>query len=147
MCRALRKFSSNKYEVSVQNQILMSEFADIMKDKCMCFAIRIVNLCRFLREEKKEFRISDQLFRSGTSIGANYSEAQCAISRKDFLNKAYISLKESNESLFWLDLLHKTNFITTPQYESIYNDCLELKKLLVSITKKTSNTEKSPHIP
>lgn len=121
----------------------MSDFADIMMDKCMCFAIRVVNLCKFLREEKKEYRMSDQLFRSGTSIGANYSEAQCAISRKDFLSKVYISLKESNESLFWLNLLHNTGYLTTKQYESIFTDCLELKKLLASITKKIRYEEQT----
>jgi len=101
----------------------------------MNFAIRITNLCRFLLEEKHERRISDQLFRSGTSIGANMSEAQCAISKKDFTAKVYISLKECNESLFWLTLLFKTGYLNNNQYESIHEDCEELKRLLVAITK------------
>ena len=113
----------------------MSEFSKIMMDKCMNFSIRIVNLCHYLNEEKREFNISNQLFRSGTSIGANYAEAQNVISRKDFIAKVYISLKECNESLYWIELLHKTCFITQQQYESIYFDCEELKKILVSITK------------
>ena len=113
----------------------MSEFSKVMMEKCMNFSIRIVNLCHFLNEEKHEFNIANQLFRSGTSIGANYAEAQNAISRKDFIAKVYISLKECNESLYWIELLHKTHIITHQQYESIYTDCEELKKILVSITK------------
>jgi four helix bundle protein len=119
----------------------MSDFGNIMLDKCLNFAVRVVNLCDFLNKEMKEFKIADQLYRSGTSIGANYSEAQCAISRNDFLAKVYISLKECNESLFWLQLLHRTNKINKEQFESIYGDCEELKRMLTSITKTTrSNT-------
>ena len=119
----------------------MSDFGNIMLDKCLNFAVRVVNLCDFLNKEMKEFKIADQLYRSGTSIGANYSEAQCAISRNDFLAKVYISLKECNESLFWLQLLHRKNKINKEQFESIYSDCEELKRMLTSITKTTrSNT-------
>ena len=113
----------------------MSDFGKIMEEKCMNFAIRITNLCKFLIDEKHEKRISEQLFRSGTSIGANMAEAQCAISKKDFASKVYISLKECNESLFWLSLLNKTGYLSSKQYDSIYEDCEELKRLLVSITK------------
>ncbi|MDO5526192.1 MAG: four helix bundle protein [Prevotella sp.] len=105
----------------------------------MNFAIRIVNLCRFLNEEKHEYRIADQLFRSGTSIGANLAEAQCAVSKNDFIAKIYISLKECNESLFWLELLRNTNYINEQQYTSIHSDCVELKRLLTSITKSSRN--------
>lgn len=115
----------------------MSDFGSIMEDKCMSFAIRVVNLCRFLNEEKHEYKIADQLFRSGTSIGANMAEAQCAISRNDFVAKIYISLKECNETLFWLNLLKHTNFLNGQQYASIYSDCEELKRLLTTITKST----------
>ena len=118
----------------------MSDFGDIMLDKCLNFAVRVVNLCDFLNKEQNEFKIADQLYRSGTSIGANYSEAQCAISRNDFLAKIYISLKEGNESLYWLQLLRKTNKLTKQQFESIYEDCEELKRLLTSITKSTRNS-------
>ncbi|MBQ1581000.1 MAG: four helix bundle protein [Prevotella sp.] len=113
----------------------MSEFSKLMMDKCMNFSIRVVNLCHFLNEEKHEFNIANQLFRSGTSIGANYAEAQNAISRKDFIAKVYISLKECNESMYWIELLHKTHIITQQQFESINTDCEELKKIFVSITK------------
>ena len=116
----------------------MSDFGKLMQEKCMAFAIRIVNLCRYLNEEKHEHRIADQLFRSGTSIGANYAEAQCAISKKDFRSKVYVALKESNESIFWLDLLKNTGVLEQRLYDSIYPDCEELKKLLVSIAKSSS---------
>ena len=111
------------------------------KIKCLNFAVRIVNLCDFLNKEKSEFKIADQLYRSGTSIGANYSEAQCAISRNDFIAKVYISLKECNESLYWLQLLKRTNKLTKKQFDSIYNDGEELKKLLTSITKSARSSE------
>ena len=119
----------------------MSDFGSLLEDKCMNFSIRIVGLCRFLNEEKHEYRIADQMFRSGTSIGANIAEAQCAISKNDFIAKLYISLKESNETLYWLRLLEKTQYITPKQYESIYKDCEELKRLLVSITKKMTTAD------
>ena len=115
----------------------MSDFGHLLEDKCMNFSIRIIELCRFLNEEKHEYRIADQMFRSGTSIGANIAEAQCAISKKDFIAKLYISLKESNETLYWLRLLQRTQYITNKQYESIYKDCEELKRMLVSITKNS----------
>ena len=113
----------------------MSDFGKMMEEKCMNFAIRVTNLCRFLIDEKHEHKRSDQLFLSGTSIGANMAEAQCAISKKDFAAKVYISLKECNETLFWLKLLNETGFLNSKQYKSIYDDCEELKRLLVSITK------------
>ena len=114
----------------------MNDFGHLLEDKCMNFSIRIIGLCRFLNEEKHEYRIADQMFRSGTSIGANIAEAQCAISKKDFIAKLYISLKESNETLYWLRLLQRTQYITNKQYESVYKDCEELNRMLVSITKK-----------
>ena len=115
----------------------MSNFSNLIEEKCMNFSIRIVGLCRFLNEEKHEYRIADQMFRSGTSIGANIAEAQCAITKNDFVAKTYISLKECNETLYWLRLLHKTHYINQRQFDSIYNDCEELKRILVSITKTT----------
>ena len=114
----------------------MSEFGTILEDKCMNFSIRIVGLCRFLNEEKHEYRIADQMFRSGTSIGANLAEAQCAVSRNDFISKLHISLKESNETLYWLQLLYRTRFITEKQFKSVYADCEELKRILMSASKK-----------
>jgi four helix bundle protein len=115
----------------------MSEYGDFLMEKAMSFSIRIVKLYTYLKDEKKEYVLSKQMLRSGTSIGANLSEAQCAISKKDFLAKVYISLKESSETLYWITLLHKTNYLTEEEFNSIYKDCEELKKLLISITKNT----------
>lgn len=128
------------------NEEFMSDFGDIMEEKCMAFAIRIYNLCRYLTAEKQEYRVSDQLFRSGTSIGANMSEAQCAISKNDFIAKVYISLKECNETLFWLNLLKRTGVLESIYYDSIYPDCVELKKLLTSITKNSRKDNTSDSI-
>ena len=107
------------------------------------FAVRIVRLYQYLCKEKQEYVLSKQLLRSGTSIGANIAEAQCAISRKEFLSKVYIAYKESNETLYWLDLLHDTDYLSDVQYQSIYTDGEELKKILASIT-KTLREETEP---
>lgn len=114
----------------------MSEFGDALMGKCMDFSVRIVNLYKYLTEEKKEFILSKQLLRCGTSIGANLAEAQSAQSKNDFISKAYISLKESNESLYWLLLLYRTEYLNKDEYDSIRHDCNELKSILVSITKR-----------
>ena len=110
---------------------------NIIKEKSRNFAIRIIRLYKYLCDEKKEFVLSKQLLRSGTSIGANVNEALCGISKKDFLAKMYIAYKETAESLYWLDLLNATDFISEKEFQSINNDCDELKKLLSSITKTT----------
>jgi len=107
---------------------------NIIRDKSKEFAIRIINLFKFL-SQSKEFVISNQILRSGTSIGANVAESECAISKKDFTNKLYIALKECNETLYWLELLVATNYIDDKQFQSLYNDCEEVKKILVSTTK------------
>ena len=109
---------------------------NIVFDKSKLFAIRAIRLCKLL-QERKEYIISKQVVRAGTSIGANISEAQFAISKKDFQAKMYIALKETHETLYWLELLFKTEYITETEYESINKDCLELKKILGSITKTT----------
>ena len=103
------------------------------------FAVRIVNMYKFLFDEKKEFVISKQILRSGTSIGANLAEAECAMSKKDFLSKIYIALKECSETLYWLELLYETEYIDNSQFDSIYQDCEEIKKMLMATTKTTSS--------
>ena len=110
---------------------------NIVKDKSLSFAIRIVNLYKYLAAEKRETVMSKQLLRCGTSIGANIREAEQAQSRADFLSKQNIALKEANETEYWLELLMRTGFITQNEYESINNDCVELNKLLISIIKST----------
>ena len=108
-----------------------------IKDKSLAFAKRIVSAYKYLCEEKNEYVLSKQLLRSGTSVGANVAEAQYAISRKDFLNKNYIALKECAETLYWLELLASCAYLSTKEYDSLYADCEELRKLLSSITKTT----------
>ena len=112
-------------------------------DKSKNFAIRIVRLYQYLCTEKKEFVLSKQLLRSGTSIGANLAEAIYGISDKDFLSKIYISLKECAETNYWLELLFKTDYLTEQQYQSINEDCTELIKLLTSSAKTMSIKLKS----
>ena len=109
----------------------------VILEKSEDFALRIVKLYQDLvsKEEGREFVLSKQLLRSGTSIGANVAEAQYAISRSDFNSKMYISLKEANESLYWLRLLYKAGYLSEPEFNSLYNDCEELLKILISITK------------
>ena len=107
----------------------------VAKQKSMAFAKRIVKLYQHLTTEKKEFVMSKQLLRSGTSIGANISEAVYGSSRKDFTAKLYIALKECAETLYWLELLHECEYITTSMYTSLQADCEELRKILSSSTK------------
>lgn len=105
------------------------------KYKSKHFAVRIVRLYQYLCNEKKEFVLSKQLLKSGTSIGANLAESECAISRKDFLSKIYIALKECNETLYWLDLLQETGYLQQDEYHSVKVDCEEIKRMLSSTTK------------
>ena len=108
---------------------------NVVKDKSFEFAIRIINLYKHLTGSKQEFVISKQLLRSGTSIGANICEAEQAQSTADFLSKISISLKESCESDYWIRLLHRTDYISEQEYQSIIADCKELTNLLTSIIK------------
>lgn len=117
----------------------MKESAVFGKSKV--FSLRIINLYKYLCNEKQEFVLSKQLLRSGTSIGANIAEANCAFSKKDFLAKMYIAFKESAETLYWLELLYKSEFLNKSDFDSINSDCMEIQKLLSSIT-KTIRSEK-----
>ena len=108
------------------------------------FAVRIVRLYQYLTSEKKEYVLSKQLLRSGTSIGANISESACAFSKKDFLAKMYVAFKECNETLYWLDLLRDTDYLTESEHLSISADCRELHKMLSSITKTTREKINEP---
>ena len=106
-----------------------------IQEKSFGFAIRIVNLCRYLRDEQKEYALSKQLLRSGTSIGANVAEAQQAQSKPDFVNKINIALKEAYETNYWIRLLYATQYLNDKEYESIIADCSEIERLLIAITK------------
>ena len=110
---------------------------NIVKEKGLAFAMRVVKAYQYLRESKKEYILSKQFLRSGTSIGANITESQYGSSRKDFLSKLYIALKECAETLYWLELLHFGEYLTESEYISLRDDCEELRKLLSSITKTT----------
>lgn len=116
-----------------------------VKYKSKKFAVRIVNLYKYLCDEKKEYVLSKQVLRSGTSIGANIAESECAISEKDFLSKIYIALKECAETIYRLDLLAETDFLTGDEYKSIYADCEEIRKMLSSTTKTMNSKLHSAH--
>ena len=107
------------------------------EQKSFRFAIRIVNLYKYLRKEKKEFVLSKQMLRSGTSIGANVAESQQAQSRADFLAKLNIALKEAAETDYWLRLLHATDYMSDAEFHSVHDDCTELEKMLTAIIKST----------
>ena len=139
----------------------MSEISDAIQTKCLAFGDRIIKLNDYLLKEaantKPTYKIvkgkrvyekpipvylqsvsnlCNQLLRSGTSIGANNAEATNAISRQDFRSKSYIALKEARESLYWLELLHRNDYLTDEQFSSIYADAVELVKILVTRCKK-----------
>ncbi|HEY2649714.1 MAG TPA: four helix bundle protein [Puia sp.] len=107
--------------------------------KSFAFAVRVVNLNKFLRSKKTEFVMSKQLLRCGTSVGAVIREAEYAESKFDFKHKLQIAQKEINESIYWLELLKATNYLDPEQFESMNNDAVEIIKLLTSIIKTTKS--------
>ncbi|MBR1917303.1 MAG: four helix bundle protein [Bacteroidaceae bacterium] len=123
---------------------MIEDFKAFIYNKSLDFSIKITKLYSFLNEEKKEHIISKQILRSGTSIGANLAEAQYGISKKDFLSKIYISLKETAETMYWLEVLHRAGHLSQEQFNSIFSDCEELKKIFMSIT-KTSKQSLTPN--
>ena len=108
---------------------------NVIVGKSKAFAVRIIRLYKYLCDEKKEFVLSKQLLRSGTSIGANIKEAIRGQSKDDFAHKMNISLKEASETEYWLELLFETGYITAQQFNSIISDCTELIKILTAIIK------------
>ncbi len=113
-----------------------------LKMKSYAFALRAINLYKYLAQEKKEYVLSKQVLRSGTSIGANIVEANRGQSKLDFVNKLAIALKEADETEYWLNLLRDANFIGDTEATSMLTDCLELQKMLTSsikTAKKNSN--------
>ena len=113
-------------------------------DKTKSFALRIIKLYSHLTENKREFIMSKQLLRSGTSIGANTREALRGHSKADFYYKLNIALKEADESAYWMELLHESNYIDSKLFASIYADCNEIIAILVSIT-KTQKKKPTPN--
>ncbi|MDR0522055.1 MAG: four helix bundle protein [Planctomycetaceae bacterium] len=112
---------------------------NIIAEKSFDFAVRIVKLYRFLCTGRKEYVLSKQFLRSGTSIGANVYEALQGQSRKDFVSKMSIALKEAAETVYWIKLLTRTEYLTSEQGDSIHNDCTEIIRILHSIVKTTKD--------
>ena len=110
---------------------------NIIKSKSFAFALRIVKMYCYLKDEKKEYVLSKQLLRSGTAVGALIREAEQAESNLDFIHKLSIALKEANETDYWIDILFQSNFIDEKSYKSVKKDIIELLKLLVSIIKSS----------
>ena len=108
---------------------------NVIMEKSMAFSVRIVNLCKYLSKEKNEYVMSKQICKSGTSIGANIAEAQRAQSTADFVSKMKIALKEANETQYWLQLLHHTNYLSDKEFESIHEDLTQILKILTAICK------------
>jgi four helix bundle protein len=113
---------------------------NVVREKSFAFALRTVRLAKFLRDAKREFVLSKQVLRSGTAIGALVRESEHAQSRADFISKLSIALKEANETDYWIDLLHQSDYVTSEQFQSIHHDIQELIRLLVSIVKSTKST-------
>jgi len=111
---------------------------NVTLQKSFDFAVRIIHLYQYLKDQKKEFVISKQLLRAGTSVGANIREAYNAESDRDFIHKFGIAQKECDETAYWLELSKTTHFLTQQDFESIHTDCQELLKIIKSIilTKK-----------
>ncbi len=111
-----------------------------LKDKSFQFALKIIQLYKYLTEDKREFIMSKQLLRSGTSIGANIREGQNAQSKPDFIHKFSIAQKECDETLYWLELLHQSEYLTEKEFRSIHSDATELLKMLRSFILTTKQS-------
>jgi len=119
--------------------------SNLIHEKTYKFAIRIINLVSHLQNERKEYILSKQLIRSGTAPGALTKEAEHAQSKKDFINKMSIGLKEINETSYWLSLLRDTNYIKEEEFKSIHKDCAEILRIMVKIVKTSKeNFKKCP---
>lgn len=108
---------------------------NVVKNKSFAFAVRVVKLYQYLCEHKKEFVLSKQLLRSGTSVGAMVREAEHAETKNDFKHKMGIAQKEINETIYWLELLKETDYLTSEQFESLNADAVEIIKLITAILK------------
>ena len=135
-----KQISKSYVNAGQMNEELGMRNENAIEAKSFDFAIRIVKLYQYLTNEKKEFVLSKQLLRSGTSIGANVAEAERAQSQADFYAKMSIALKEANETDYWLRLLYKTDYLTENEYNSINKNINEIIALLVSITKTVKSS-------
>jgi len=114
---------------------------NMILEKSKNFSLRVIKLFNYLKDNKKEFIISNQIFRSGTSIGANVAESKYASSKSDFTNKLYIALKEASETAYWLDLLNISGYIEQNEFDSINSDVQELLRLLTASIKTAKNNQ------
>ena len=112
---------------------------NVIEKKCFDFAIKVVKLYKYLCDKKKEFVLSKQLLRSGTSIGANVAEAQQAQSKADFISKISIALKETTETKYWLRLLNASEYLSDFEIKTVLSDCVEIEKILTSILKSSKD--------
>ena len=117
----------------------MNEFGKSLMEKSLAFAVRIVKLAQWLADERREFVLSRQIVKSGTSIGANIREAQFAQSDADFISKLSIALKEGSETQYWLEVLLRADFIGKQQYDSLRKDCDSLVSRLVCAVKSSKS--------
>lgn len=117
----------------------MSEKKNVLKDKSFGFAIRIINLYKYLTATKNEYVLSEQLLRSGTAVGALVRESQNAESKADFIHKLAVAQKECDESIYWIELLFQTDYLSSTEYESINNEATEILKIIRSIIITTKN--------
>lgn len=113
----------------------------VTRRKSKAFAVRIIRFAKFLQSDKHDFVISNQIFRSGTSIGANVRESYNAQSKADFINKLHIALKEADETAYWLELLMESEMIDKSQFDSLYNDLREIIALLTSSIKTSKDQD------
>ncbi len=116
-----------------------------IRDKSFLFAIRIVKLYKYLQSDKKEYVLSKQLLRSGTSVGAMVREAEHSESKKDFVHKMAIAQKEINESIYWLELMNATEYINKEQFDSLNKDAVEVIKIVTTIIKNTKKNLTTNH--
>lgn len=134
-------YNKQELQLKIENgKLKIGTFMNnIIETKSFDFAVRIVRLFKYLSEQKKEFTLSKQLLRCGTSIGANVAEAQQAQSKADFISKINIALKETSETKYWIRLLNATDFLSENETNSLLADCVEIEKILVSIIKTSKN--------
>ena len=120
-------------------QFVINMKENVIVNKSKAFALRIIKLYKYLAEEKREYVLSKQILKSGTSIGANVKEAIRGQSKPDFYSKMNIALKETSETEYWLELLYESGYIDKHSFESIYSNCKEILKILTAITKTQNN--------
>ncbi|MCU4156921.1 four helix bundle protein [Carboxylicivirga sp. A043] len=116
---------------------------NILKEKSFAFSINIIRTCQVIQEDFKEYILTKQVWRSGTAIGALIREAEFAESKKDFIHKLQIAQKEANESIYWIELLFATDYITHEKCNTLKSSCIELLKLLTSSIKTAKQRLKS----